>query len=75
MTQQGTARRRPGVPEATVARLAVYLRVLHALAEGGRSTVSSSELSRLVGVASARSSTAAWSARSATSTQSWPRPA
>ena len=49
MTQQGTARRRPGVPEATVARLAVYLRVLHALAEGGRSTVSSSELSRLVG--------------------------
>ena len=49
MTQQGTARRRAGVPEATVARLPVYLRVLHTLAEGGHTTVSSSELSRLVG--------------------------
>ena len=32
------------IPEATVARLAVYLRVLATLADGGRSTVSSGEL-------------------------------
>ena len=32
------------IPEATVARLAVYLRVLTGLAEGGRSSVSSGEL-------------------------------
>jgi len=38
------------IPEATVARLAVYLRVLTALAEGGRSTVSSGELATAAGV-------------------------
>lgn len=38
------------IPEATVARLAVYLRVLTALAEAGRSTVSSSELAAAAGV-------------------------
>jgi redox-sensing transcriptional repressor len=38
------------IPEATVARLAVYLRVLAALAEGGRSTVSSGELATAAGV-------------------------
>jgi redox-sensing transcriptional repressor len=38
------------IPEATVARLAVYLRVLTALAEGGRSTVSSGELAAAAGV-------------------------
>lgn len=38
------------IPEATVARLAVYLRVLGALADGGRSTVSSSELASAAGV-------------------------
>jgi redox-sensing transcriptional repressor len=32
------------IPEATVARLAVYLRALSTFAEGGRSTVSSGEL-------------------------------
>ncbi len=32
------------IPEATVARLAVYLRVLSALADSGRSTVASGEL-------------------------------
>ena len=32
------------IPEATVARLAVYLRVLTGLADGGRNTVSSGEL-------------------------------
>ena len=38
------------IPEATVARLAVYLRVLSALADGGRSTVSSGELATAAGV-------------------------
>jgi redox-sensing transcriptional repressor len=38
------------IPEATVARLAVYLRVLGGLADGGRITVSSSELASAAGV-------------------------
>jgi redox-sensing transcriptional repressor len=38
------------IPEATVARLAVYLRVLGVLADGGRSTVSSGELASAAGV-------------------------
>ncbi len=38
------------IPEATVARLAVYLRVLGGLADSGRSTVSSSELASAAGV-------------------------
>ena len=38
------------IPEATVARLAEYLRVLGALADGGRSTVSSGELASAAGV-------------------------
>jgi redox-sensing transcriptional repressor len=38
------------IPEATVARLAVYLRALSTLAEGGRSTVSSGELAEAAGV-------------------------
>jgi redox-sensing transcriptional repressor len=54
MSEQGTARRRTGVPEATVARLAVYLRALHALAEEGHTTVSSEALARLVGGGSAK---------------------
>ena len=41
---------RPRIPEATVARLAVYLRVLSGLADGGRSTVSSGELASAAGV-------------------------
>ncbi|HZB49086.1 MAG TPA: redox-sensing transcriptional repressor Rex [Mycobacteriales bacterium] len=41
------------VPEATVARLAVYLRVLSALAEQGVVTVSSEELATAAGVNSA----------------------
>ena len=32
------------IPEATIARLAVYLRVLGSLADAGRGTVSSGEL-------------------------------
>src|SRR3954447_13216386 len=38
------------IPEATVARLAVYLRVLTGLADAGRSTVSSGELAASAGV-------------------------
>jgi redox-sensing transcriptional repressor len=38
------------IPEATVARLAVYLRVLTDLADSGRSTVSSGELASAAGV-------------------------
>jgi redox-sensing transcriptional repressor len=38
------------IPEATVARLAVYLRVLSGLADSGRSTVSSGELASAAGV-------------------------
>ena len=38
------------IPEATVARLAVYLRVLSGLDDGGRSTVSSGELAAAAGV-------------------------
>ena len=43
-----------GVPEATVARLPVYLRALHALADRGVVTVSSVELAELSGVGSAK---------------------
>jgi redox-sensing transcriptional repressor len=46
--------RRHGIPEATVARLPVYLRVLHALAEGGVGTVSSEDLAVAAGVGSAK---------------------
>ncbi|HUK70443.1 MAG TPA: redox-sensing transcriptional repressor Rex [Streptosporangiaceae bacterium] len=43
-----------GIPEATVARLPVYLRALHALAERGITTVSSEELAAAAGVNSAK---------------------
>jgi redox-sensing transcriptional repressor len=42
-----------GVPDATVARLPVYLRALHTLADGGHDTVSSEELAAVAGVNSA----------------------
>ena len=42
------------VPEATVARLPLYLRALHELAETGRTSVSSEGLARLAGVGSAK---------------------
>ncbi|TCP53104.1 redox-sensing transcriptional repressor [Tamaricihabitans halophyticus] len=42
------------IPEAAVARLAVYLRVLSAMAEQGATTVSSEELSSSAGVNSAK---------------------
>ena len=43
-----------GIPEATVARLPVYLRALFALAESGTATVSSEELAVAAGVNSAK---------------------
>jgi len=42
------------IPEATVARLAVYLRVLGSLADGGLSTISSEALANAAGVNSAK---------------------
>jgi redox-sensing transcriptional repressor len=47
-------RRRAGIPEATVARLPVYLRALRALAESGTVTVSSEALASAAGVNSAK---------------------
>lgn len=52
--QVAAARRRTDVPEATVARLPVYLRALHALAESGLTTVSSEALASAAGVGSAK---------------------
>jgi len=46
--------RRAGIPDATVARLPVYLRVLSSLAEGGVATVSSDLLARAAGVGPAK---------------------
>jgi redox-sensing transcriptional repressor len=46
--------RRGGIPEATVARLPVYLRVLTGLADGGVPTISSDELAAAAGVGSAK---------------------
>ena len=43
-----------GIPEATVARLPVYLRALVALAEGGVATCSSEDLATAAGVNSAK---------------------
>src|SRR5580700_6965913 len=43
-----------GIPEATVARLPVYLRALYTLAERGVTTVASDELARSAGVNSAK---------------------
>ena len=43
-----------GIPEATVARLPVYLRALYALAERGVTTVASDELAASAGVNSAK---------------------
>ncbi len=48
------AHRSQGIPEATIARLPVYLRVLYACAEQGIATVSSEELAAAAGVNSAK---------------------
>ena len=50
----GEHRRRATVPDATVARLPLYLRALHLLAEQGHETVSSEELAEAAGVNSAK---------------------
>jgi redox-sensing transcriptional repressor len=47
-------RRRAGIPDATIARLPVYLRALHALADAGHTTVSSEGLAEAAGVNSAK---------------------
>src|SRR3954469_6860050 len=47
-------RRRTGIPDATVARLPIYLRVLGGLAETGVTTVSSDALAVAAGVGSAK---------------------
>ncbi len=54
MSEQGRRAGRAGVPEATVARLPVYLRALHALADVGLTTVSSQALAAAAGVGSAK---------------------
>src|ERR1700749_4039841 len=55
--ESGHTQERPdpgGIPEATVARLPIYLRALYALAEHGVTTVASDELARSAGVHSAK---------------------
>ena len=49
-----TSSRERGIPEATVARLPVYLRALHTLGDSGADTVSSEELANAAGVNSAK---------------------
>ncbi|GAA2758704.1 redox-sensing transcriptional repressor Rex [Actinopolymorpha rutila] len=53
-TNEQEARPSRGIPEATVARLPVYLRALTALADRGIATASSEELARAAGVNSAK---------------------
>src|SRR5262249_41231910 len=48
------AQRSQGIPQATIARLPVYLRVLYSCAEQGIATVSSEELAAAAGVNSAK---------------------
>src|SRR6202000_32962 len=55
--ESGHTQERPdpgGIPEATVARLPIYLRALYVLAEHGVTTVASDELARSAGVNSAK---------------------
>lgn len=54
VTARVTSPRRTEIPEATVARLPVYLRALHALAEAGSTTVSSEALAAASGAGSAK---------------------
>ncbi|MCU1599874.1 MAG: redox-sensing transcriptional repressor Rex [Frankiales bacterium] len=53
-TEIAAARRREVIPEATVARLPLYLRALHTLADEGTSTISSEALAEAAGVNSAK---------------------
>jgi redox-sensing transcriptional repressor len=54
LARQARPARAAGIPDATVARLPVYLRALTALAEEGVATVSSEELAAAAGVGSAK---------------------
>jgi redox-sensing transcriptional repressor len=54
VTQAGERPGTVGIPDATVARLPVYLRALYTLAERGVSTVASEELATAAGVNSAK---------------------
>lgn len=54
VARQGRPSRAAGIPDATVARLPIYLRALTALAEDGVATVSSDELATAAGVGSAK---------------------
>lgn len=54
LTPNGRRARRAGLPEATIARLPIYLRVLGSLAEGGAATASSDELGMAAGVTPAQ---------------------
>jgi redox-sensing transcriptional repressor len=54
LAEPRTPRRREVIPEATVARLPLYLRALHALADDGTQTVSSEALAEASGVNSAK---------------------
>lgn len=54
MTRRTPRQRDRGIPEATVARLPVYLRALQALTERGVLTVSSEDLAATTGVNSAK---------------------
>jgi redox-sensing transcriptional repressor len=54
MPHSTLSRRRTAIPEATVARLPVYLRALGSLADSGVSTVSSEALATAAGVGSAK---------------------
>ncbi|MDA8369204.1 MAG: redox-sensing transcriptional repressor Rex [Nocardiopsaceae bacterium] len=54
MTPRTSQPRERGIPEATVARLPVYLRALQALHESGTPTVSSEDLAEIAGVNSAK---------------------
>lgn len=54
LARQGRPSRAAGIPDATVARLPVYLRALTALVEQGVGTVSSDELAAAAGVGSAK---------------------
>lgn len=52
--QRPRGSRREVIPEATVARLPLYLRALHALADDGTQTISSEALAEAAGVNSAK---------------------
>ena len=54
MSTHELSRRRDVIPEATVARLPLYLRALHALSDEGTTTISSEALAEASGVNSAK---------------------